>query len=330
LLTRLSQKFILPYARAVKYGTLKHSADRRVRHQGREAANYDSVQSAFLVGCGRSGSTVIGKILGILPQICYFKEPYHVWAAIDPISDVLNLFHTVDGVLILNKQHCTPEAARRFNELLLSPAQRRGARVMLEKTPMNAMRLGYLEALRPGSKYIHLLRDGTDVARSIEFLSNDDSYRIAGKPTLNRWWGCDDSKWKALARDGAQAGYFSDELAGVNNFLSRGAYEWLVTLEEMNRWRKPLGDRLLEITYNFAATEPGAALKRIGEFLGIDVPDHCIKYAQRLMEELRIKSGPELKLPPHMCARFNEYEEQYGFPGRAVAEPAGKPAGRAT
>jgi hypothetical protein len=330
LFARLSEKFILPYARAVKYGTLKYRADRRVLSQRLGAGNYDSAQCAFLVGCGRSGSTVIGKILGKLPQVCYFREPYHIWAAIDPISDVLNLFETIEGVQMLRQQHCTAEAKRRFNALLLEPAIQRAARIMLEKTPQNAMRIGYLEAMRPGSKYIHLIRDGVDVARSIEFLSNDDTYKIAGKPTLNRWWGCSDSRWRALARDGSSAGYFADELPGVNTYLARGAYEWLVTLEEMNRWTAPLGDRLLEITYPFAATQPAAALRRIGDFLGIIVPDNCVKYAQRLMNQLRINNGNEVILPPRMCARFNEFQEQYGFPGRASPRPVRQSAGQAS
>ena len=36
---------------------------------------------------------------------------------------------------------------------------------MLEKTQFNACRIGYLDALSPGCKFIHLVRDGVDVVR---------------------------------------------------------------------------------------------------------------------------------------------------------------------
>jgi Sulfotransferase family len=315
----IAKRRALPYARAVKYGVLARQALRRARRGHVDGSAINSLRSAFLVGCGRSGTTVVGNILGQLPQVHYFAEPYHLWAAVDPSTDVLNLFNLDDGHLLLDRDACTAEARRRFEILLMKPVLRAGEPVMLEKTPLNAFRLGYLESLSPNARYIHLLRDGTNVARSIELLSEDDSYRIAGKPTLNRWWGCDDSKWIALARDGAKAGYFPDELARLDNFLTRGAYEWLVTQEEVDRWRGALGDRLLEVTYRFACSQPAEALHQIGDFLGVDVPDSCVEYARRLMEELRQKQVPNLILPPHICKRFNWYQERFGFAGRAIS-----------
>src|ERR1700728_2369929 len=90
-----------------------------------------------------------------------------------------------------------------------APARRRGASLMLEKTPFNACRIGYLDALSPGCKFIHLVRDGVDVVRSIDRLSRDRTYQILGRRDMNRWWGRGGCKWTALSTDGFARNYFA-------------------------------------------------------------------------------------------------------------------------
>ncbi|MGA2231988.1 MAG: sulfotransferase [Tepidisphaeraceae bacterium] len=308
-----------PLVRAAKYGLLKRQAERRVAEGNGSVNGFEFLQTAFLVGCGRSGTSIVGQVIGQHPRVYYFGEPYHLWATVDPAIDALNLFHKGTH-LLLDERQCTAQAKRRFEVLMMVPARQAGATVMLEKTPYNACRIGYLEAIRPGSKFISLIRDGTDVARSIEHLSVDSTYRIAGKPTLNRWWGVDGSKWEALARDGATAGYFADEVDSLDSYLTKGAYEWLVTMEEVDRWRARLGDRLLELAYRDVAANPAWALRRIGEFLRLEVMPKWTDQATRLISESRQNLGPPLVLPPRMCQRFNAFQERFGFPGRAVDE----------
>ncbi|MGA3067874.1 MAG: sulfotransferase, partial [Tepidisphaeraceae bacterium] len=135
-------------------------------------------QAAFLIGCGRSGTTVVGDVINRHPQVSYFFEPYHLWATIDPTIDVLNLYYTGSARFLLDAEHFTPDAKRRFNRLIMEPGIAAGKTLVVEKTPFNACRVGYLDQLRPGCKYVHLLRDGVDVARSIDRLSRDQTYRI--------------------------------------------------------------------------------------------------------------------------------------------------------
>ena len=70
-----------------------------------------AVQSAYLIGCGRSGTTVCGRVLKNHPGVYYFYEPYHLWAAIDPTIDVLNLYHTGTANFLLDTNDCTDRSA---------------------------------------------------------------------------------------------------------------------------------------------------------------------------------------------------------------------------
>jgi glycosyltransferase involved in cell wall biosynthesis len=313
------KNFLTATARAVKYGAKKWSADWQASRPGSTKGVSGIVESAYLIGCGRSGTTICGAVLKSHPNIQYYFEPYHFWATIDPTIDVLNFYHTGASHLLLDAEHCTDEAKRRFERLMLEPTYRRGRRVMLEKTPFNACRIGYIDALSPGCKFIHLVRDGVDVVRSIDRLSRDTSYQILGRRDMNRWWGRGGCKWTALSTDGFARNYFADEIPLMLNYESKGAYEWLVTMAEMDRWRSRLGDRLLEISYVDLTERPEATLKRMCEFLSVPVDEKWLANAMRRFDKPRHNYGVPLVLPPKMTEAFNAYQERFDFPNRAVA-----------
>ena len=318
--------FLKSTGRAVKYGTLKWMADRRIAGPKADGSPAPPVQSAYLIGCGRSGTTVCGDILRHHPRVRYFFEPYHLWATIDPTIDVLNLYHIGASSFLLDGGRCTPESQRRFNRLLLDPARRSGAAVMLEKTPFNACRIGYLDAISPHCKFIHLVRDGVDVARSIDRLSRDRGYGIVGKPDFNRWWGRAGSKWMSLYSDGCASNYFADELPQLLSYESKGAYEWLVSLAEVDRWRSRLGERLLEITYDELTAKPEQTLKQICDFLSLPANEKWMRRNVRRIDQARRNYGVPLVLPPKMAEAFNLMQERFNFPNRAVSGLPQSPA----
>lgn len=312
------KQLLLPWARGTKHALLKFMAERRVSGDRRGDAGITAMPCAFVVGCGRSGTTLVGKILGKHSDVKFYFEPYHLWATIDPTIDVLNRHHIGPCKFLLDEQHATAESKRRFNRLFIGPAQRGGAALMVEKTPYNACRIGYLEALSGGAKYIHLVRDGIDVARSIDRLSQDRTFRIIGMPGLNRWWGRNGSKWKAMVTDGIAAGYYPEELPLLSDSAMKGAYEWLITLEEIDRWRPRLGNRLLEITYDQLTADPRASLTAICQFLNLPMSSRWFEAAVAKVEDPRRNEGEPVVLPPRICESFNRMQARFNFPGRAI------------
>ncbi len=270
---------------------------------------------AFIIGCGRSGTTLLGQILSHHPQVRYIFEPYHLWTAIDPRTDALNLFDSIDAKLLMDASDANPLSQHRFDRLIRSTA-RRQTQLIVEKTPLNALRIGYLEALAPGSKFVHLVRDGVDVCHSIDTLACTNTYKIAGKPNLNQWWGNDDAKWRTMLRDGIAAGYYPSD-APLLDVHSRGAYEWLLSLGEIDRWQPILGNRLQTITYNALTTQPKQILEELCAFLQLDVPQTWLEAAIAKIESPKLASPLSLRLPAKICESFNAYQKRYGFSYRA-------------
>jgi len=310
-------EILKPWLRTLKYNWLQRSAEYKISQSNLSKKNLLFPPPTFLIGCGRSGTTILGQVLSLHNEVSYFFEPYHLWAAIDPLTDVLNLYHRVDAYFLMDALHCHEEAQIRFNRLFLENLPNKNSLTVIEKTPLNAMRIGYINALAPRAKFIHIVRDGVDVSCSIEQIASISSYKIAGKPQLNQWWGVENYRWKALSRDGASAGYYPDEVDLLENHRSKGAYEWLVSLGEVDRWREKISDRLYEITYEELTANPEATLGNICKFLELDTPSGWLNEATKMINPANQRLREPISLPPAMCDTFNHYQERFGFVNRA-------------
>jgi hypothetical protein len=267
----------------------------------------------FIIGCGRSGTTLLGRLFGDHPAVRYLNEPFDFWAAVDPVTDLLQLYRRGAYASLLDASFVTHDAQRRFQRLMAPP---RGL-TLVEKSPINAVRIGYLDALAPDARFVHIVRDGVDVVRSIEKMAAITS-KMAFRAPLNDWWGMDGAKWSALERDGRAAGYYPGEVATLATDAQRGAYEWLLSLHQIDAWRDRLGSRLIEFRYEDLTNDPRGTLKETVSSLGLQCPDTWLERAESRVRPARNWLGKPLPLPGQMCADFNLFQERFDFRGRAI------------
>jgi len=108
----------------------------------------------FIIGSPRSGTTFLGRILNALPSVAYYYEP--------PIGKYFARLVYQDRVSLWQ--------AKAFYKLLymslLALAPRDGQR-LVDKTPRNIFVAETLKRVFPDAKFIHVIRDGRDVACSL-------------------------------------------------------------------------------------------------------------------------------------------------------------------
>lgn len=203
--------------------------------------------STFIIGCGRSGTTALGRALEQHQDVRYLNEPRHIWN-LDPATNIWNDHHA--GRLDL-----TGDDLNRAKRWQLRGAFAREVRFRhgVEKTPINSFRVAYLAALYPSARFVHLVRNGLEVASSIANRGD-------------RWWGRNGSKWALLVDYSERVG-LGDLPALCTNHRLRGLLEWRLSVETAQRMLTRVPH--VEIYYRDLVDNPDDSLRTVCKFLGL-------------------------------------------------------------
>jgi len=268
------------------------------------------VRLAFVVGCGRSGTTILGDLLDLHPAIRYWNEPIERWAAVDIATDTTGLFRSDPAKCVMNANDATPVVARRFWRLFRPP--HRPGRWLVEKLPVNAMRLDYLNSIAPDARFIVIVRDARGVINSIVQKASNPGTQILGKEQVDGWWWVADLKWRALQADAVKYGWLPEESLVTDDDSVRAACEWIGTCESLHRTLSSVGDRAITVRYEDLATRTDTVLLAIADHLHLASPPDWLKQAQALTRPPKADDDPIL---PHVVkGRVNEWQERLGYP----------------
>lgn len=255
---------------------------------------YTGKNMVFLVGCPRSGTTWLQKLLAAHPKVGTGEESHFFSLYIGPQLRAWNdqkTRHFHDGL----GHAAGPQAYFREEEFLailknyvsalLKPIVDRlqPDEWFLEKTPSHALYIPEIKQLLPDSRFIHLIRDCRDV--------------VASLMTASRSWG---ASWAPS----------SAKLA---------AAMWVQHVEAVKIGARNLSSReFREIRYEELWSSPLETLKNLSEWLGIVWSEDAIKLAidsnkADVMEtagtpipvygEVRALTGDRAKLPRGFIGR---------------------------
>ena len=163
----------------------------------------------FIIGSGRSGNTLLRSILSGNSGISIPPESYRIPFAIkkfhifnnrdweDIVSQVLKEFEDckefytweIDITDAQKRLENIADSKRTlsniFDELFCTYTEKHspGSKIWGDKTPMNTLYLDWIGTVFPRSKFIHIIRDGRDVASSYLKMERYDTILEAA----NRW-----------------------------------------------------------------------------------------------------------------------------------------------
>lgn len=150
----------------------------------------------FIVGAPRSGSTLLHSVLGASPKLAHWRpgEAHEVWEADHHPA----LRGWASNVLL--ESDVTPDTARRIirSFVLVTGARRR----LIDKTPRNALRIPFIDAIFPDALYIVLRRDGRDNVNSLINAWRTPRYRTYALPEPHSIPGVDPRWWKFVLYPG--------------------------------------------------------------------------------------------------------------------------------
>jgi len=239
----------------------------------------------FIVGCPRSGNTVLFQLLRHLPGVATIGHEGHIlWDTFHPLEAVGYESHALG-----------PQDVRRFERRYLAwiiPALAGRGR-FLDKTPRNVLRLPYLDALFPDARYVFVRRDPRGAVSSLIVGWRKQQVRGSHIPEPFQVQGIPQRRWFYLLTPGWRDlnGRTVEEVC---------AHQFLACQEAIDGFAPRLSqDRFTEVRYEDLVTDPVAEVKRIGEAVetgfdpasadairGIVRPDPPDKWRTRTPEEI--------------------------------------------
>ncbi|MEU1836584.1 sulfotransferase family protein [Micromonospora chersina] len=258
--TPLSPHSGLSTVKAAKLAAVGLLADRKERRELErpvEAAGRKLTlkveRPIFILGAPRSGTTFLGSCVGALPDVSYHFEPRLTKAVARCVYE---------GTW-------TPQRAARYFRgyygALLAASGHGGLR-FAEKDPENCFIVPFLAEVFPDAVFLHVYRDGRDVA-----VSHAEQPWLNAASTGTGKSGRGGTPWGAAPRFWVEPER-REEFSQVSD-LRRSAWMWRrFTSSALAQLAGLPADRVRHLRYEDIVSRPAEAAEVVADFLAVDGP----------------------------------------------------------
>lgn len=243
-------------------------------------------QPVFIVGMGRSGTTVLGTVMSMHKDIGFLNEPRALWHSICPMEDVNGHFGAGPACYRMDESHVTDvmkiQAHRLFGAYLAMVFSNR----LAVKHPTSIFRVPFIKAIFPDARFIFIARSGWGTCRSV--VEWCQAFGRTGHHLIYDWWGINRRKWHLMLEqlvpgDDVLSG-IGDRLASIDNVRDMAAVEWVLTMREGLRQKARYPDDIHLIRYEELMANPGKTLLNAGRFCNLPQDEVFLSFATRLLK----------------------------------------------
>ena len=265
----------------------------------------------FIAGCGRSGTTVLGKLLSLHRDISYLMEPRPYWIAVNKHTDLWGYCNEGIHDLTLMSQADIGKEKKRFANIFYHYRQRSGCKVLVEKTPENIFRLLWLTQLAEDAKIIFIVRNGNDVARSIDVQSRRNA--PFGLHDMDNWYGVREIKKQILKANINKFDLDSNIVDLCNKNIEWGALEWIFAMRSKRKYGVEIApSNMISVTYEELIDNPWSTYKQLLDFLALAEYEGLQEQVVKTVRKR--KNNPEMiPLPSPLKEIFSKEMELAGY-----------------
>lgn len=265
----------------------------------------------FIIGTGRSGTTILGVALGMHKDVVFLNEPKAVWAYAYSGEDIIGSYHKRRGVYRLNGDQVNNSVIKKMTRIYSHLSNLTMSKCIVDKYPELIFRTEFVKKIFPNSMFIFLYRNGWDTCHSIDKWSKRKGFSV-GIDTEN-WWGLNNRKWivmcdELVSTDPALKNHYP-KIREYTNHAHMAAVEWILTMKQ--------GLRLLEKNVDVLALkyEDFVLSKVVREdllkFCGLDVDVNFSDYCESVLN--KPSPNPVINLPDEIATEFERIMKKLGY-----------------
>lgn len=268
----------------------------------------------FIIGTGRSGTTILGKIFAMHRNAVFLNEPKALWHFAHGGEDIIGSYSSGPARITLGPSPNGPSIARKitrvYNWALFWGLGRR----IIDKYPELIFRIPFVLDLFGQARFVAILRDGVDTCTSVTGWSQTNAVRRAGQ--THDWWGRNDRKWKLivdqLVPGDPDLAPLAAVLARAHDHRDRAAVEWILSMRAAQKAQTDYPGAVLCIRYESLCAAPRPVLTAVLAHCGFSHDPVFEAYAISVLTPAHAQTKP-LGLMPDLVRPFKKALADLGY-----------------
>lgn len=278
-----------------------------------KSAQVDVNAPIFIVGQGRSGTTILGVVLSLHRHVGFLNEPKALWHAAYPSEDLIGNYTDAAAHYVLSADDASDAVAERLQRLYAGYLRMSGCRRVVDKYPELLFRIPFVQRVFPDAKFLVLVRNGMDVCRSIGNWSATHGTSHDGSSI--DWWGKNDRKWHCLIDEvvdsEADLREHREYFRSLTKQSDRAALEWILTMRAADGVTRRIPEHAKLIRYENLTNDPQQTLGGILEFCSLPADEKMESYA---LDVLRPRAGQtDFALDERLRAPFESMMKTFSY-----------------
>ena len=266
----------------------------------------------FILGTGRSGSTMLGITLGMHDDVGFLNEPKALWSHVCQDEDVIGSYQEKPGRYFLSENDVTAGMKSKLNSIFSCYLSFTSRTRLVDKYPELIFRTPFVKEIFPDAKFLFLYRNGWDTCNSIQRWSERIGLEKFGD--THDWWGINNRKWhllcdQVLSRDPVLSEH-TQVIKKYTNHVHMAAVEWILTMKQGLALQNDSSLDILPVRYeSYVADE--AFRNKVLSFCGLSPDADFSAYCQ---EELRSpRASKPVDLPAEIKEEFYRIMGELGY-----------------
>lgn len=246
--------------------------------------NNELVSPIYIIGTGRSGTTILGKLLGMHQKVLFLNEPKAIWAYSFPGEDLIGSYCQDKASVRLLETDFSKKTQTILNNFYRKALIISSCKLIVDKYPELIFRIPWVKSLFPGSKFIFLYRDPYETINSITNWSKVHGIK-GNKSVKDDWWGRNNLKWNYLRSQILETNLtlYTDLIKDLsyieNNPIEKAAIEWILTMDEGLKVLKTNRKDIYFMDYGELISGNINSLNNLLNFCGLEPDEKFHQYA---------------------------------------------------
>lgn len=270
------------------------------------------INPIFIIGTGRSGTTILGICLGIHKDVGFLNEPKAVWAYAYNKEDLIGSYNLTPASYQLDENDFSILIKNRVNRIYGHFLRISRSNRVVDKYPELVFRTNFVKKVFPDAKFIFLHRDGHSTCSSISHWS--ERLGLHENNETHDWWGLNRRKWDILCSEvlpkNENLKNYIEVISRYTNHEHMAAVEWMLTMRQGIKISKEFPESVMSLSYDDFVRSPNVRAKVL-EFCELAPDPKFDNYCETVLKPTKVKE--KLNLPTELIYEFNSVMMELGY-----------------